>query len=167
MELYCDGKEFPMVSKRFAIISAALMLAALPALAKPNFSGDWKLNAGKSTFGEMPAPSSMTMKITHAEPKVTTATKSAGDMGEFEMSASYTTDGAPTTNQGFGGNPTTSTAKWDGDALSIETKGKFGDNEFTMQDKWSLSEDGKVLTVQRTFKSSMGEGTQKLVLEKQ
>jgi len=26
------------------------VLAALPALAKPNFTGDWKLNASKSTF---------------------------------------------------------------------------------------------------------------------
>jgi len=156
-----------MVSKRFAVVLAALILAALPALAKPNFSGDWKLNAAKSTFGEMPAPSSMTMKITHADPKVTAASKSSSERGEFEISATYTTDGAPTTNQGFGGNPTTSTAKWDGDVLSIETKGKFGDNDFTMQDKWSLSEDGKVLSILRTFKSSMGEAQQKLVLEKQ
>jgi hypothetical protein len=36
-----------------------------------------------------------------------------------------------------------------------------------MQDKWTLSDDGKTLTIVRIFKSSMGEGEQKLVLEKQ
>ena len=160
-----------MASKRcFVILAtlwATLAAVALPAPAKPNFSGDWKLNTSKSTFGQMPAPSSMTSKITHADPKVSTATKTVGDQGEFEILSNYTTDGKESTNQGFGGNPTTSTAKWDGNTLLIDTKGKFGENEFTMQDKWNLSEDGKVLTIQRTFKSSMGEGEQKMVLEKQ
>jgi len=142
-------------------------MTALPALAKPNFSGDWKLNNSKSTFGEMPAPLSMSSKITHDDPKVTTAIKLVGDQGEFEMSASYMTDGKQSTNQGMGGSATTSTAKWDGDTLSIDTKGKFGENEFTLQDKWNLSADGKVLTMQRTFKSSMREGEQKLVFDKQ
>jgi hypothetical protein len=156
-----------MSSKKLFVILAALAVAALPAAAKPNFTGDWKLNISKSTFGQMPAPSSMTNKITHSEPNLTTATKSSSEMGEYEMSASYTTDGKECTNQGFGGNPMTSTVKWDGDTLVIDTKAKFGDNELTIHEKWTLSEDGKVLSLQRTFKSAMGEGEQKLVLEKQ
>jgi hypothetical protein len=56
-----------MTTKRILTTLAVLALAALPALAKPNFSGDWKLNASKSTFGQMPAPDSMTYKITHTE----------------------------------------------------------------------------------------------------
>jgi hypothetical protein len=156
-----------MSSKRLFVILAVLALAALPAFAKPNFSGDWKLNASKSSFGQMPAPSSMTQKITHEDPKLTTSTKQSSDMGDFDMQASYTTDGKECTNQGFGGNPTKSVVKWDGDALAIETKGKFGDNEFTMSEKWILSADGKMLTVTRTFKSAMGEGQQTMVFDKQ
>ena len=59
------------------------------------------------------------------------------------------------------------TAKWDGDALVVESKGSFGDNPFTMKDKWTLSADGKVLTIQRHFSSGMGEMDQKMVLDKQ
>jgi hypothetical protein len=143
------------------------VLAALPAIAKPNFTGDWKLNASKSTFGEMPAPDSMTYKIAHADPKLTTAVKQSGQMGEFEMQSTYTTDGKESTNQGFGGSTNKSVVKWDGDNLVIETKGQFGDNEFTMTQKWTLSADGKSLTIIQTFKSAMGEGEQKLVLDKQ
>jgi len=156
-----------MTSKRILIALAILTLAALPALAKPNFTGDWKLNASKSTFGEMPAPDSMTYKITHADPKLSTATKQSGQMGEFEMQASYTTDGKECTNEGFGGSTTKSVVKWDGDTLVIETKGQFGDNEFTMTQKWTLSADGKTLNIVQTFKSAMGEGEQKLVFDKQ
>jgi len=55
----------------------------------------------------------------------------------------------------------------DGDALLIESTGHFGDNDITINEKWTLSEDGKTITIARTFKSAMGEGEQKVVLEKQ
>jgi hypothetical protein len=156
-----------MTSRRVLILLAVLALAALPALAKPNFTGDWKLNTSKSAFGEMPAPDSMTYKITHADPKLSTTVKQSGQMGEFEMQASYTTDGKECSNQGFGGSTFKSVIKWDGDTLSAETKGQFGDNDFTMTQKWSLSADGKTLNIVQTFKSAMGEGEQKLVFDKQ
>jgi hypothetical protein len=155
-----------MEFKRFLAILAVLALAALPVLAKPNFSGDWKLNVSKSSFGQMPAPSSMTNKITHEDPKLTSHVKQSGEMGDFEFDSNYTTDGKECSNEMFG-NPLKSTLKWDGDTLLIDTKGKFGDNDFTGQDKWTLSDDGKTLTIVRLFKSSMGEGEQKLVFEKQ
>ncbi len=157
-----------MTSRRIAIILACFLLAALPALAaNPNFSGNWKLNASKSQFGEMPAPSAMTAKITHDDPKLESAFHQSSDMGDFDMNSKYTTDGKECANEGFGGGQTKSVLKWDGATLVIDTKGQFGDNEFNMQDKWSLSEDGKTLTIVLTFKSAMGEGSQKLVLEKQ
>jgi hypothetical protein len=156
-----------MTSRRILKALAILALAGLPALAKPNFTGDWKLNAPKSTFGQMPAPDSMTYKVTHADPKLSTAIKQSGQMGEFEMQASYTTDGKECPNEGFGGSTTKSVVKWDGDTLVIETKGQFGDNEFTMTQKWTLSADGKTLNIVQTFKSDMGEGEQKLVFDKQ
>ncbi len=91
----------------------------------------------------------------------------ASDRGEFEFTSNYTTDGKECTNQGFGGSESKSTLKWEGDNLIIETKGAFGDNPYTMEDKWTLSDAGKVLTVLRHFSSGMGEMDQKLVFEKQ
>lgn len=155
------------MSKRVLAIFALLAVAVLPALAKPNFTGDWKLNTSKSAFGEMPGPDSMSIKVTHDDPKLSTATKQSGQMGEFEMKASYTTDGKECSNEGFQGMTTKSVVKWDGDALVIETKGQFGDNEFTISQRWTLAEDGKTLTMTQTFKSAMGDGQQKLVFEKQ
>ena len=150
---------------RFTLIACGLAAAAFAA--PPNFTGDWKLNAGKSDFGQWPAPSSMTQKVTHSEPKLTVAVKQSSEMGDFDTNASYTTDGKECTNPGFQGAELKSIVKWDGDALTIETKGKFGDNDFTMKDKWTLSPDGKALTINRHFASSMGELDQKIVLEKQ
>lgn len=155
-----------MTATRFTTILLAFAFAALPVIAKPNFTGDWKLNTSKSSFGQMPGPSSMTSKISHEDPKLKNTVKQSSERGDFESESNYTTDGKECTNQMFG-NPVTSTLKWEGEVLVIDSKAKFGDNEFTMQDKWSLSGDGKTLTIVRLFKSSMGEGEQKVVLEKQ
>jgi hypothetical protein len=39
------------LSARQLAISAAFLLLSVPAFAKPNFNGDWKLNVAKSEFG--------------------------------------------------------------------------------------------------------------------
>lgn len=153
-------------SAKYLAVALALILLAVPALAKPNFSGDWKVNVSKSEFGQMPAPSSMTGKITHQDPSLKVAIKQSGERGDFEYEMSYSTDGKETTNE-IRDNTMKSTAKWDGDVLVIDTKGSFGGNDVTIQDKMSLSADGKTLTLKRHFSSSMGEGDQTLVLEKQ
>jgi len=150
---------------RFAVLALAFASAALAAA--PDLSGSWKLNGSKSDFGQFPAPSALTQKVTHAEPKITVDTKMSGDNGDLQFTASYTTDGKECTNPGFGGAEMKSTAKWDGESLLIETKAAFGDNAFTMKDKWSLSDGGKTLTVLRHFSSAMGEADQKMVFEKQ
>ena len=156
-----------MIRRRFPIALAVLALvAAMPALAKPNFSGDWKLNNSKSAFGQFPPPGSMTSKITHEDPKLKREVKMSGDQGEFQYETTYTTDGKDCSNEMFG-NPINSNVKWDGDTLIVDSKGKFGDNEFSSQDKWTLSADGKTLTIVSTFKSAMGDGEQKMVFDKQ
>ena len=153
--------------RRFMLAGLLLCgIAALTAAAKPNFTGDWKLNTAKSDFGQFPAPSSMSQKATHDEPALKVATKMATDGGDFDFESTYSTDGKETTNN-FGPNAMKSVAKWEGDVLSIQTKGSFGDAEVTILDKWELSADGKSITIKRHFASSQGELDQKLVLDKQ
>ncbi|MGO9242477.1 MAG: hypothetical protein ACLQBJ_16860 [Bryobacteraceae bacterium] len=148
------------------VLTACLGLSVLAAQAKPNFAGDWKLNATKSDFGQFPAPSSMTEKITHEEPSLKIAVKMSTDNGDLDFEASYKTDGTETSNQ-FGPNEMKSKGAWEGDTLVINTTGQFGDNAMTMKDKWELSADGKTLTIRRHWASNMGEMDQTIVLEKQ
>lgn len=143
------------------------LLAASAAFASTDFTGSWKLNSAKSDFGQLPKPSALTEKVTHADPKLTIETKMAGDQGEFAFSATYSTDGKETTNQSFGGSQAKSVANWDGETLVIDTKGSFGDNPYAMKERRSLSPDGKVLTIQRHFSSPMGDADQKIVLDKE
>lgn len=155
-----------MTSRRIRAIFPLLLLAALPALAKPNFTGDWKLNTSKSKFGDFPAPDSMTYKVKHDEPKLTNDTKMTGQF-EFEQHLNFTTDGKESTNEGFQGSTSKSIVKWDGDTLLIDTKATFGDNEINISQKWTLSADGKTLTVLQSFKGPQGDLQQTYVFDKQ
>lgn len=155
-----------MTLEGIGMFLAIVAAAALPVLAKPNFTGEWKLNVSKSSFGDFPAPSSMTMNVAHDDPKLKSSVHQSGDQGDFDMETNYTTDGKECSNELFG-NPMKSVLKWDGDMLVIDTKGTFGDAEFTSNEKWVLSQDGKVITVTRNFKSAMGDISQEMILEKQ
>jgi hypothetical protein len=147
------------------VLLAITALAAMALQAQPNFTGKWKMNAEKSDHGEF-GPSAMTQDVTQEGSSLKVAATMTTPMGEMTMESNYVIGGDETVNQmGFG--EITSTAKWDGDTLVIEGKGSMGGGEMTMVEKWSLSEDGKTLTVDRTSSSDMGEMQQKIVLDKQ
>lgn len=150
------------------ILAGLLFLAAgVSAQGKPDFSGDWKLNIAKSNFGQMPAPTSLTQKITHADPSLKVQTAQSGDFGDFNSDFSFTTDGKECQNAMGDLFKMTSTVKWDGDILLFDNKMDFQGNAMTGTDKWALSPDGKTITVQRHFNGPMGEGDAVIVLEKQ
>ncbi len=152
-----------------AVVLAVLVLFTLavsPAFGKPNFAGNWKLNVDKSDFGQFPPPASLTQQITHEDPAMKLTVKMSTDNGDFDFEMVISTDGKETTNT-IGESEMKSVAKWDGDTLVVKTKGTFGDNEVTIDDKYTLSGDGKTLTQVRHFASAQGELDQKLIFEKQ
>jgi hypothetical protein len=154
------------MSRWSAIALVVLSVGALSAQSKPNFSGEWKLAPAKSDFGMMPAPSSGVQKITHNDPQLKVVNTQTGEQGTNTTDSSYTTDGKVCVNQGRMGD-TKSTLKWDGNALVIETKADFQGTAVTITNRWILSDDGKVLTVNMHFSTPMGEGDAKMVYDKQ
>jgi hypothetical protein len=156
--------------RRYAVsVFSVILLAAcglLPCQAQPNFSGTWKLNAAKSDFGAMPRPEARTDRITHHGPDLKDSVTQNGPRGEVTVEMRYSTDGRETTNN-VRGNQIRSTARWEGDALAIAGKMQMNGADVTLSDRWSLSHDGKTLTILRHVNSSTGVTDQTLVLEKQ
>jgi hypothetical protein len=150
----------------FSVALLAAVFGLLQAQAKPNFSGTWNLNTGKSDFGPMPAPDTRTDRITHEDPELKDSYTQSGQMGEVTAEIKYSTDGKETTSS-VRGNEIKCTARWDGDELVIAGKTSFNGADVTLADRWSLSADGKTLTILRHVNSPMGEIDQKIVLEKQ
>jgi hypothetical protein len=155
-----------MKMSRWLILALLVLSAGVPfAQSKPNFSGEWTLVPAKSDFGMMPAPTSAVQKITHNEPQLKVVNTQTGEQGAMTMESSYTTDGQECVNAGRMGE-VKSKLKWDGSVLVVDSRMDFQGNAVTITNRWTLSEDGKTLTVNMHFASPMGEGDTRMVYEK-
>ena len=150
---------------------ALLMTLALPAAAvaqAPNLSGTWVLQIDKSDFGMMPAPTSRTDVITHAEPNLTIKRSiESQQTGKVSSDLVYAVDGKEWKNTTADGNEIKSTLKWDGAVLVVTSLITTPQGDATITDRFSLSGDGKTLTQDRVISIQGQELTQKMVLAKQ
>ncbi len=154
-----------------AFLKTVLAVAALASLAvaadKPNFSGEWKMDASKSNLGPMPPPDSLVRKVEYTDPTLTiTEARTGGPQGDQKATMALSTDGKETTISLFG-NDAKAVAAWEGDALVIKMKASIQGNELNLTQKWTLSEDGKVLTDAWHIAAPQGEFDMTYVLNKQ
>lgn len=152
----------------FTIFLFAAGLATVAVAAdKPNFSGDWKLNAAKSTLGPMPAPTSYTRIVTHAEPSITIEDTQIGTAaGDQHDTRTYTTDGKEISYQANGAD-VKSAATWDGDALQFDSKASVQGADLVIKDKMTLGDSGKTLTDAVHITTPQGDIDVTLVFDKQ
>lgn len=176
--------------RRFSILAAALATAAasigLAAQDHPNFAGKWVLDAAKSDAGtaggaargrmgrgQMSGGMGWGQEFTITQDAATL--KVQRDVGGNPIAETYALDGTETKNSvstGRGDNvAVTSTAKWDGAKLVIESKQpmNMGGNAMAMSTKRTLSIDASGGLVVETTRSGMqGNGmATKLVYKKQ
>ena len=148
---------------------AAILIAAcglVRAQDRPNFSGEWKMNPEKSDYGMVPKPEKMTRKIAHNEPNLLIATTQSGPRGESSSELKLVIDGKEQSNK-LGATEVKSTPRWEGQVLRIDTKRPFQDGEILMQEKWTLSENGKTMTIATHIVAPMGETDITVALDKQ
>lgn len=171
-------------------LACALLVNALAApAAQTSFAGTWALNKSKSA--DLPPQwsnlESLTLTVTQDAQQIVVAseTKMAADanagggggrgrMGGYPPSTTYKLDGTETTAEAMGGRGGTSTlkAEWKDGGKSLELKrvSKFNfqgnDVTATTTEDWSLSADGKTLTIKRSSESPRGSQTSTLVFDK-
>ena len=133
----------------------------LPLAAAPNLSGNWVLNVAKSQYGQFPAPEIMTRQIQYNDPELSMSTFQKGAQGEVTTDLKYSTDGKPVVNGANQGS-----AHWEGDKLVIESSREYQGTKLTQHEEWTLSADGKTLTIATHVKLPNGEFDVKQVFEK-
>ena len=137
-----------MLSK--LIVVCVLLAAAgfIQAQNKPDFNGIWKMDPAKSDFGGGPVSESRLDKIALDGINLKdTLTQKLQHGHETTYDMIYTIDGKECTNH-VRGNLVKSTAHWEGSELVIDSK-VFALLKANIQDRWSLSADGKTITVRR------------------
>jgi hypothetical protein len=152
------------------ILSTVFVIAAAANVAmaadKPDFSGEWKLDADKSVFGPIPPPTSLTRKIDHKDPVMNVEQSQTGPQGDQNTTMKYSTDGKESTNSMMG-NDVKSVATWEGKTLVIKSAVNVGGADIKLTDKWTLADDGKTLTDLLAISAPQGEFEMTYVLVKQ
>jgi hypothetical protein len=132
---------------------------------KPDFSGEWKLNAAKSDFGMGQAPEKLIFKIDHKDPDFKITQTVAGPQGEMTNDQTMVIDGKEQTRTSQRGE-VRFTPTWVGRQIIADQKLKIQDNDITIKESWSMADDKKSLTVTRQIQSPMGDMTMKIVMDK-
>lgn len=156
-----------MFRRSLLTISILALFASLAsAQDKPNFSGSWKMNAAKSDFGPMPAPDKAERVVAHEEPTLKIKNTQTGQNGDQVTEMEYKTDGSEFTlkrrNMDI-----KAVGKWEGAKLVVKSKFEAQGMEIASTENWTLSEDGKVLTIVTALGTPQGDFEIKLVMDKQ
>ena len=132
----------------------------------PDFSGRWTLDGAASDYGPFPAPQRRTDVIEHRDATLKVARTEISDAGQERSSQwTCTTDRVACTNS-MRGMDTRSAIHWEGSTLVVETNTKFEGNDASVVDRWTLSADGRTLTILRQGTSAAGTVQQRFVLQK-
>ena len=127
-------------------MAATAVLLAATCLGSPNFTGEWKLNVSRSKYGAIPAPLEVTRKVILDGMKLWMSTNQKTAQQESTSELRYTTDGKQSVNKLSSGDAI-GAAHWEGDALIIESSQQNGGQELKSRELWTLSADGKTLTI--------------------
>jgi len=160
-----------IISTKKLMVVSAFAFAAINANAT-DFSGEWKLNESKSNLGQF-GRAAKTLKIQGNVENIAIQRISTNQAGEaVTTDEKLTFDDKETESTVFGNNKKKSKAKWsdDGKKLNVKSTIVFERNGQSMEIKttetWTLSDDGKTLTIDSTSESSRGTNTTKLVYDK-
>lgn len=176
-----------------AAMFAAFTIAGLGQAKPTDFSGTWALDVSKSQLGERARIEAMTMTVaqTDKELKVTTETKRPAPPADASAGGP---GGGRGMGRGFGGGDGTVVYSLEGKETVVEVdgpngklpikykaslepakanlsssrsfNGPMGDVTITTKDVWSLSADGKTLTVVREQTSPRGTNSSTMVFVK-
>ena len=127
-------------------VTGALAVAA----ERADFSGSWEINQGNSKNLGMMAQMKIVLAVKQSDTALDVTTTSTYQGKDQDSHAHYDLTGSPTTNESPMGGPAETVAKWTGDKLvnTWTSQSAVAGQKVVRTETWSLSSDGKVLTVE-------------------
>jgi len=149
------------------LFSCLLWTTAVCAVDHPNFTGEWKLNVNRSSFGADSQPDSATYTIQHDGPRLVLDV----DLDGKKTHAEVTTDGQERVTDSGPDSEIWTRAYWAGPVLVFESRDKarpaHASRGLRWTSRWNLSDDGKTLAILKHIRTPRGEFDQRLIFEKQ
>lgn len=132
----------------------------------PNFSGTWVMNPEKSNWGDLEAPSVMRYAIRHTGASLILVSTQDSLTKRLEM----TTDGLERVTEEDADSEIWARVYWDGKTLVWQGRRKAKPahqaDAVNWTSRWSLSEDGKVLSVKRQITMAQDTLQQSITFDK-
>lgn len=138
-------------------------LASATAATATNFSGTWKFDRAKSDASPANTPKKMSMKIDQSGAQMSVWYYVTDNLGDRDWGSNYTLDGKVNHNS-WDGIEMKSSQEWNGDSLVFDVK-RGANSQY--KETWSLSTDGKTLTVSRHTIFAHSDLTETFVYDKQ
>ena len=152
--------------KNLLFIITLALLSSTAFGQRANFSGDWKLNEGKSVLGDQFSLAPKTLNVVHKRKTFDLISMSEFNGESVEGNQHLTLDGEECENPGFMDSVTKSTALYDKKAktLTVVTKGSVQGYDYTLTQTFSMKEGN--LVVESEAASDMGEMAETFVFDK-
>jgi hypothetical protein len=142
------------------------MVAAAPDL-RPNFSGTWVMNPDKTDFGPLPKPDKAKYVIRHSGPNIGLDYTQDADSKHIDV----VTDGEERVTESDDESELWTRVSWSGPVLVWEARRRAKPahevRPVSWVSRWTLSEDGKTLTINRRITAGDQSLNEIMVLDKQ
>ena len=163
-----------------AVVSAPMALKAqatpaaqaAPAAAKPDFTGTWTLDLGKSVYGPVPSPNSEINVVSQSGDDFKIAFTQVGGAGTLNYTVVFKADGTevPIPKDGFPANSDlqilSTKGEWQNGVLVLTQKATYQGMNVTISARYTLSDDGKELTKLTNYSTEQGDYDTKTVYAK-
>ena len=160
-----------------------LGIGVAAAQAEPQFNGSWVLDRSQSQFPshegraekapdaqqQPPAPPQVTLMVAQQGHTLKVTRTVAMGTRQHSMTDTIVADGSDQIQQGFHGNVVTRST-FEGDRLIVRhtrtRKTDQGEQTMSRQSVWTLSPDGRVLTIDTTMHGTRGDRAMKTVYQR-
>lgn len=121
-------------------------------MARPNFTGTWRFNRGKSAL-QIPPPDDNTFVVDQREPNLhLSRTYVSGEVRDT-FAIDLTTDGRESTTE-HGDARIRARAFWEGDVLAFDSRVTRGGVEGTNTVRYTMAADGRSFVAEEHFRSA-------------
>ncbi|CAN5391726.1 hypothetical protein BH20ACI1_BH20ACI1_09720 [soil metagenome] len=134
-------------------------------MAKPNFTGTWKFNSGKSVL-QMPSPESAIFVIEHNEPHFRLERTLVFDGKSNTFSVALKTDEKPITIN-IGGFEAQSRLYWEDDSLVFDSRFVHESEEASNIVRYKLEDEGQTLIADEQLRSTQHKHDNMWMFDKQ
>ena len=132
---------------------------------RPDLTGTWLLDKGKSRL-QAPAPDNAILYIDHEDPRLLLTRAYVVDGKADLFNILVLADGKDDVKR-WRDDTTVNRCRWEGNELVLESRSRTGGKESTTHMKFSLSPDGRTLTLEESFAGPDRKVENTLVLERE